>query len=113
MPGMLSILLAHNYYRSYRPSGENVVFEAEAELLRDKGHTVYKDVRRRDDIANLSLAERAALSNLGARESALAHKDGRAPGSGRAARALGTVMPQRVARATNGLPDGLSHCIAP
>ena len=37
---MLSIFLAHNYYHSSNPSGENVVFEAEAELLRDKGHTV-------------------------------------------------------------------------
>ncbi|MGA7634058.1 MAG: hypothetical protein WCB11_25110, partial [Terriglobales bacterium] len=40
MRGMLSIFLAHNYYRSPSPSGENVFFEAEAELLRDKGHTV-------------------------------------------------------------------------
>ncbi len=38
MPSMLSIFLAHNYYPA--PSGENVFFEAEAELLRDKGHTV-------------------------------------------------------------------------
>ena len=58
---MLSIFLAHNYYRSSSPSGENVVFEAEAELLRDRGHTVYKYVRRSDDIAEFSLADRAAL----------------------------------------------------
>ena len=58
---MLSIFLAHNYYRSSSPSGENVVFEAEAELLRDRGHTVSKYIRRSDDIADFSLAERAAL----------------------------------------------------
>ena len=62
MPGMFAIFLAHNYYRRYRPPGENVVFEAETELLCDKGYTVYKYVRRGNDIADLSLAERAALS---------------------------------------------------
>ena len=62
MPGMFAIFLAHNDYRRYRPPGENVVFEAEAELLCDKGYTVYKYVRRGNDIADLSLAERAALS---------------------------------------------------
>jgi hypothetical protein len=40
MRGALSIFLAHNYYRSSSPSSENVSFEAEAEVLRDKGHTV-------------------------------------------------------------------------
>ena len=59
---MLSILLAHNYYRSSSPSGENVAFEAEVGLLREKGHTVYEYVRRSDDIADFSLAQRAALS---------------------------------------------------
>lgn len=62
MRGMLSIFLAHNYYRSSSPSGENVVFEAEAGLLRDKGHTVYRYVRQSDDIADFSLPRRAALS---------------------------------------------------
>lgn len=59
---MLSILLVHNYYRRSNPSGENVVFEAEAGLLRGKGHTVYRYVRHSDDIADFSLAQRAALS---------------------------------------------------
>lgn len=58
---MLSIFMAHNYYRSANPSGENVVFEAEAELLLDKGHAVHKYVQYSDDIAGFSLAERAAL----------------------------------------------------
>ena len=59
---MLSILLAHNYYRSSSPSGENVVFEAEAQLLAGRGHTVHKYVRHSDEIAGFSIIQRAALS---------------------------------------------------
>jgi len=58
---MLSILIAHNYYRSSSPSGEDVVFEAEAELLSARGHVVHKYVRRSDDIAKFSFARQAAL----------------------------------------------------
>lgn len=58
---MLSILIAHNYYRSSSPSGENVVFEAEVELLRNKGHTVYTYVRSSDEIAKFSFIKRTAL----------------------------------------------------
>lgn len=58
---MLSIFLAHNYYRSSSPSGENTVFEAEAGLLSAKGHAVYRYLRDSDDIAGCSLADRAAL----------------------------------------------------
>ena len=36
---MLKILLAHNYYGSAAPSGENQVFETEVDLLRARGHT--------------------------------------------------------------------------
>jgi len=53
--------MAHNYYRSSSPSGENVAFEAEAELLRTRGHAVYAHVRRSDEIAAFSLTERAKL----------------------------------------------------
>ena len=58
---LLSIFIAHNYYRSANPSGENVVFEAEAELLLDKGHVVHKYVRYSDEIASFPVIERAAL----------------------------------------------------
>jgi glycosyltransferase involved in cell wall biosynthesis len=58
---MLSILLAHNYYRSANPSGENVAFEAEAALLSGKGHEVRKYVRRSDEIADFALTNRAKL----------------------------------------------------
>src|SRR3984893_1247836 len=58
---MLSIFIGHNYYRSANPSGENVVFEAEAALLSARGHAVHKYVRHSDDIAGFSLSKRAAL----------------------------------------------------
>ncbi len=37
---MLRVLLVHNYYGSFVPSGENQVFEAERDLLRQRGHEV-------------------------------------------------------------------------
>src|ERR1700680_688325 len=58
---MLSIFLAHNYYRGSSPSGENTVFEAEEELLSARGHAVHKYIRRSDDIVGFSLTERATL----------------------------------------------------
>lgn len=46
----MKVLLAHNYYGSSVPSGENHVFEAEAELLREHGHEVTEFLRHSDDI---------------------------------------------------------------
>jgi hypothetical protein len=46
----LNILLAHNYYGSAAPSGENQVFETEAALLRAHGHTVETFTRHSDEI---------------------------------------------------------------
>lgn len=46
----MNIILAHNYYGSSAPSGENKVFEAEGELLRQRGHTVYELTRHSDKI---------------------------------------------------------------
>jgi glycosyltransferase involved in cell wall biosynthesis len=46
----MKILLAHNYYGSTAPSGENQVFEAERELLRQRGHEVDEFVRYSDKI---------------------------------------------------------------
>jgi glycosyltransferase involved in cell wall biosynthesis len=46
----MRIILAHNYYGSSAPSGENVVFEAEAQLLRQRGHTVTELTRHSDEI---------------------------------------------------------------
>jgi len=44
------IFLAHNYYGSSAPSGENDVFEAERDLLRQSGHEVAEFRRHSDDI---------------------------------------------------------------
>lgn len=46
----LKILLAHNYYGSAAPSGENQVFAAERDLLRARGHTVREFTRHSDEI---------------------------------------------------------------
>jgi glycosyltransferase involved in cell wall biosynthesis len=45
------ILLAHNYYRSSAPSGENAAFELERDLLVRHGHEVRTFVRRSDELA--------------------------------------------------------------
>ncbi len=46
----MKILLAHNFYGSCAPSGENEVFEAERELLKQEGHEVAEFVRHSDSI---------------------------------------------------------------
>ncbi len=46
----MKILLAHNFYGSSSPSGENQVFEAERELLLDRGHEVLTFTRHSDGI---------------------------------------------------------------
>jgi glycosyltransferase involved in cell wall biosynthesis len=47
---IMKIILAHNYYGSSAPSGENMVFEAEARLLRQRGHAVVELTRHSDEI---------------------------------------------------------------
>ncbi len=47
---MPNILLAHNDYGSAAPLGENPVFEAERDLLRQRGHTVSEFTRHSDEI---------------------------------------------------------------
>lgn len=46
----MRILLAHNFYGSGAPSGENRVFELELDLLRRNGHEVATLVRHSDEI---------------------------------------------------------------
>ncbi|HVB83080.1 MAG TPA: glycosyltransferase [Candidatus Binataceae bacterium] len=58
---MLSVLMAHNYYRQRYPSGENEVFEAESRLLTANGHRVNRYVRKSDSIAAFSAKRRALL----------------------------------------------------
>ena len=46
----MNILLAHNYYGSTSPSGENQVFEAEARMLQQHDNTVSTFIRYSDTI---------------------------------------------------------------
>lgn len=46
----MKVLLVHNYYRSSSPSGENVVFELERDLLVRNGHEVRSFVRHSDEL---------------------------------------------------------------
>ena len=52
----MKILLAHNYYGSAAPSGENQVFDAERALLRSRGHVIDEYVRHSDEIRNWGMA---------------------------------------------------------
>ncbi len=51
----MRILLVHNYYGTSAPSGENVVFEAERDLLRAHGHEVQTFTRHSDTIRGRGL----------------------------------------------------------
>lgn len=46
----MKVLMVHNYYGSAAPSGENEVFEAEINLLRQHGNKVYEFTRHSDEI---------------------------------------------------------------
>ena len=46
----MKILLVHNFYGSSAPSGENMVYAAERELLRQHGHTIVEFTRHSDEI---------------------------------------------------------------
>ncbi|WP_291739398.1 MULTISPECIES: glycosyltransferase family 4 protein [unclassified Limnobacter] len=47
---VLRILVAHNFYGSSAPSGENQVFLAEVAMLRSRGHEVLEFTRHSDEI---------------------------------------------------------------
>ena len=57
----LRVLVVHNRYRSGQPSGEDRVVDQEIALLRGAGHDVTLFERRSDDIATMSLLERAMV----------------------------------------------------
>jgi glycosyltransferase involved in cell wall biosynthesis len=48
----MKILLAHNFYGSTAPSGENAVVLAEKKLLKERGHKITEYVRHSDEIRN-------------------------------------------------------------
>jgi glycosyltransferase involved in cell wall biosynthesis len=62
----MKVLLTHNYYGSTAPSGENQVFGAERELLKQRGHAVGEFVRHSDTIRGKGAwgAIQGALSTL-------------------------------------------------
>ena len=52
----MRVLLVHNYYGSEAPSGENVAYLAERDLLRKNGHEVHEFTRHSDEIRRRGLA---------------------------------------------------------
>lgn len=60
----MHVLVAHNYYASAQPSGENKVVDQEVELLRAAGHRVEVFERRSDTIAARSLPGKVAVPLL-------------------------------------------------
>lgn len=57
----MRIVVVHNRYRSVQPSGENLVVDQEAGLLRAAGHDVVAYERASDDIAGSSLLQRSLV----------------------------------------------------
>ena len=58
----MRVLLAHNFYRSAAPSGEDVVYRAERSLLEAKGVEVIAFERSNDTIDDSTLAKRLRLA---------------------------------------------------
>ncbi len=51
----MKILLAHNFYGSTAPSGENTAFVSEASLLRNRGHSIVEFTRHSDELLQQGL----------------------------------------------------------
>ncbi len=62
----MKILLAHNYYRSTAPSGEDIVFKNECDLLEGSGFEVIPFEKFNDDIDDSTLASRVRVALDGA-----------------------------------------------
>ncbi len=58
----MKILIAHNYYRSSAPSGEDAVAENEIELLKNNGHDVITYTKHNDDLDDSSLINKIAIA---------------------------------------------------
>lgn len=58
----MKVLLAHNYYQSTAPSGENAVFEKETKLLRENVIDPILFERHNDDLLNLSIPQKARFA---------------------------------------------------
>ncbi|MPZ64384.1 MAG: glycosyltransferase [Pseudonocardiaceae bacterium] len=57
----MKVLVVYNRYRSEQPSGEDRVVDQERTLLAEAGHHVSTFERRSDDIAAMSVLEKAAV----------------------------------------------------
>ncbi|WP_313023255.1 glycosyltransferase family 4 protein [Mobilicoccus sp.] len=57
----MRILLLHNRYRTNQPSGEDVVVEQDLAALRRRGHDVLLVQRHSDDIADMTLVDKALV----------------------------------------------------
>jgi glycosyltransferase involved in cell wall biosynthesis len=60
----MRILLVHNFYQSSAPSGEDVVFHIERQLLERAGHEVISYTRANDDIDSSFGARAGAAADL-------------------------------------------------
>jgi len=60
----VKVLVVHNRYRSFTPSGENVVVEADIAALRERGVEVISYIRASDEIESWSATKRASLGLL-------------------------------------------------
>lgn len=60
----MKVLVVHNRYRSFTPSGENVVVDADIEALRERGVEVVPYIRASDEIEDWSRAKRTTLGLL-------------------------------------------------
>lgn len=57
----MRVLQVHNRYRSDMPSGENLVVDAEADLLTDRGVEVLRYIRSSDEIDGMTLSQKALV----------------------------------------------------
>ena len=57
----MKIFMAHNYYRSDNPSGEEASFEAEAAMLRGNGHNLVVYKRQNDEISDYPVYKKLSL----------------------------------------------------
>jgi len=59
----MKVLVAHNRYRSALPSGENVVVEADIDVLRSAGVDVVPLIEDSDDIPSLGLGGKLGVAS--------------------------------------------------
>jgi glycosyltransferase involved in cell wall biosynthesis len=60
----MRILLIHNHYQSDSPSGEDIAFDNERQLLQQAGHEVVCYTRHNDDISSSAVDRVAAAASL-------------------------------------------------